>query len=56
MLKLPYTEKKEKYTPEELANISLEDVKKMIVAQDPKAFDKKSTKKKASKKSSDKKK
>ncbi len=33
-----------KYTPEELAVISLEEVKKMIVAQDPKAFDKKGKK------------
>jgi DNA topoisomerase-1 len=30
-----------KYTPEELATIELEEVKKMIVTQDPKAFDKK---------------
>ena len=30
-----------KYTPEELAAIDLEEVKKMIIAQDPKAFDKK---------------
>jgi len=30
-----------KYTAEELAAISIDDVKKMIVAQDPKAFDKK---------------
>lgn len=30
-----------KYTAEELADISIDEVKKMIVAQDPKAFDKK---------------
>ena len=35
-----------KYSPEELADISLDEIKKMIVAQDPKAFDKKSTAKK----------
>ncbi len=50
MLKLPFKDDKAKYTAEELAVISLEDVKKMIVAQDPKAFDKKSTKKKPAKK------
>ncbi|MEO6290175.1 MAG: topoisomerase C-terminal repeat-containing protein, partial [Ginsengibacter sp.] len=44
MLKLPGG--KAKQTPEELAIMSLEDVKKLIVAQDPKAFDKKSTAKK----------
>jgi DNA topoisomerase-1 len=36
-----------KYTPEELAGVDLEEVKKMILQQDPKAFDKKSAKKKA---------
>ena len=36
-----------KYTAEELATIDLEEVKKMILIQDPKAFDKKSTAKKA---------
>jgi DNA topoisomerase-1 len=30
-----------KYTPEELTTIGPEDVKKMILLQDPKAFDKK---------------
>ena len=51
MLKFPYNANKTKYTPEELANISLDDVKKMIVAHDPKAFDKKtSTRKKSAKK------
>lgn len=38
-----------KYTAEELASIDVEEIKKMIVAQDPKAFDKK-TKKAATKK------
>ena len=57
MLKLPYNANKTKYPPEELAKISLEDVKKMIVAQDPKAFDKKTTaKKKSAKKAAAKKK
>ena len=37
---------KGKYTPEELAAIDLEEVKKIIIAQDPKAFDKKSAPKK----------
>ena len=42
---------KGKYTAEELAVISLEEVKKMIIAQEPKAFDKKApAKKKAAKK------
>ena len=50
MLKLPFKANKEKYSAEELANISLDDVKKMIVAQDPKAFDKKATKKRGPKK------
>ena len=36
-----------KRTPEELDQLQLEDVKKIILAQDPKAFDKKSTAKKA---------
>ena len=51
MLKLPANAKKEKYTPDELAGISLEEVKKLITLQDPKAFDKKaSSKKKSAKK------
>ena len=51
MLKLPANTDKTKYTAEELAKISLEDIKKMIVTQDPKAFDKKTKpKKKATKK------
>ncbi|MEO8413486.1 MAG: type I DNA topoisomerase [Ginsengibacter sp.] len=47
MLKLPSNGSKGKFTPGELATIELDQVKKMIVAQDPKAFD---TKKKAPKK------
>jgi DNA topoisomerase-1 len=39
-----------KFTPEELLVLSLEDVKKMIVAQVPKAFDKKAVKKSTAKK------
>jgi DNA topoisomerase-1 len=35
-----------KYTKEELASIDLDTVKKMIIAQEPKAFDKKATNKK----------
>ena len=35
-----------KYTPEELAVIDLEEVKKMILIQEPKAFDKKGAVKK----------
>jgi DNA topoisomerase-1 len=41
MLKLTANGANGKFTPEELATIELEEVKKMIVAQDPKAFDKK---------------
>jgi DNA topoisomerase-1 len=36
-----------KYSPEELAEIDLESVKKMILIQEPKAFDKAAAKKKA---------
>ena len=52
MLKLYSNAAKTKYTPEELAEISIEEIKKMIVAQDPKAFStkKKPAAKKASKK------
>ena len=46
MLKLYGKDDKSKYTPEELAAIDLETIKKMIVSQDPKAFDKKTTAKK----------
>lgn len=57
MLKLPAGAKNTKYTTEELAEIPLEEVKKMIVAQDPKAFDKKtSSRKKPSRKTTPKKK
>lgn len=53
MLKLGLSKANAKHTPEELATLELEDVKKMIVAQDPKAFDKKSpAKKKAAPKKS----
>ncbi len=41
MLKLFGKEDKTKYTAEELAAIDIEEVKKMILVQDPKAFDKK---------------
>ena len=48
MLKLGLTKENKKFTPEEAALIELEDVKKMILVQEPKAFDKKvSAKKKA---------
>ncbi|MHB8403149.1 MAG: type I DNA topoisomerase [Bacteroidia bacterium] len=50
MLKLTKNAKGDKYTPEELAVISLDEVKKMIVEQVPNAFDKKGVKKTASKK------
>ncbi len=50
MLKLSANGAKGKFTPEELATIDLEEVKKMIVAQDPKAFDKKAARKKTKKK------
>ena len=46
MLKLPAGGANGKYTPEELAAIELDVVKKMIVKQEPKAFDKKAAKKK----------
>ncbi len=41
MLKLSGSGANGKYTPEELAIIDLEEIKKMIVLQEPKAFDKK---------------
>jgi DNA topoisomerase-1 len=44
-----------KYTPEELAELSLDDVKAMIVKQVPKAFDKKGAKKASAKKAAAKK-
>ncbi len=46
MLKLPQTPGKTKYTAEELSDITLEEIKKMIIKQDPKAFDKKASVKK----------
>jgi DNA topoisomerase-1 len=56
MLKLTGKPGGGKYTAEELADIDIEEVKKMIVQQDPKAFDKKSAaKKSAAKKASPKK-
>ncbi|MBC7534646.1 MAG: DNA topoisomerase I, partial [Ferruginibacter sp.] len=46
MLKLMGKGVNGKYSPEELAVINLDEVKKMILIQEPKAFDKKSTAKK----------
>lgn len=40
MIKIGRKENGEKYTPEELSTVSLDDVKKMIVAEEPTAFDK----------------
>lgn len=40
MIKLGRKESGEKYAPEELANVSLDEVKKMIIAEEPGAFDK----------------
>ncbi len=50
MIKIPAGKSETKRTSEELTNISLEDVKRMIVIQDPKAFDKKTSRKKSAKK------
>ena len=47
MLKLVGKGATGKFTPEELAVLSLEEVKKMILVQEPKAFDKAPAKKKA---------
>jgi len=55
MIKIGRKDNGEKYTPEELATVSLEDVKKMIVAEEPTAFDK-PVKKAATKKAAAKKK
>ncbi len=56
MLKLTAKPSGGKYTPEELAVIELDEVKKMILQQDPKAFDKKTVgKKSAAKKAAPKK-
>jgi DNA topoisomerase-1 len=46
MMKLSAKGSNGKFTPDELATLELEQVKKMITAQDPKAFDKKMAKKK----------
>ncbi|MEO5944503.1 MAG: type I DNA topoisomerase [Ferruginibacter sp.] len=46
MLKLGLNPENKKTTPEEAATLSLEEVKKMILLQEPKAFDKKSSAKK----------
>lgn len=46
MFKLGLSKANTKYTPEELALLELDDVKKIILAQDPKAFDKKTAAKK----------
>ncbi|MEJ7610451.1 MAG: topoisomerase C-terminal repeat-containing protein [Ferruginibacter sp.] len=48
MLKLTGSGASGKYTPEELAVLDVDTVKKMIIAQDPKAFDKKTTAKRSS--------
>ncbi len=56
MLKLFSKEDKTKYTPEELATIDLESIKKMIEVQEPGAFEKKVAKKKAAPKKAVKKK
>ncbi|MDQ6902746.1 MAG: type I DNA topoisomerase [Bacteroidota bacterium] len=50
MLKLSANGTGTKYTPDELSAIEIDEVKKMIVKQEPKAFDKKPAKKKAAKK------
>ena len=56
MLKITAKPEGGKYTPEELSAIELENIKKMILKQDPKAFDKKAAvKKTASKKAAPKK-
>ena len=52
MLKLPPAGANGKFTPEELATMELDKVKQMIVAQEPKAFDKKGVKKKSAPKKS----
>jgi DNA topoisomerase-1 len=46
MLKLGLNKSSAKYTAAELAEIELEEIKKMIIAQEPKAFDKKAPAKK----------
>jgi len=49
MMKIPKAETGEKYTAEQLATLSLDQVKQMILAEDPQAFDKKTAKRKAAK-------
>lgn len=49
MLKIPAKPGGGKYVAEELSALDVEDVKKMILQQDPKAFDKKASKKTATK-------
>ncbi len=44
MLKIPFKSKGEKYTAEELQNISFDEVKKWIIAQDETAFKEKAKK------------
>jgi DNA topoisomerase-1 len=56
MIKIGRKENGEKYTPEELSTVSLDDVKKMIVAEEPTAFDKPIKKAAAKKKTAAKKK
>jgi DNA topoisomerase-1 len=56
MLKLGKNDAGEKYTAENLSVLSLDEVKKMIIAQIPDAFEKKKTKKAAAKKATVKKK
>ena len=46
MLKLGLSKSSEKFTPEELAVIGLDEIKKIILTQEPKAFDKKAPAKK----------
>ncbi len=48
MLKHPSKVGGGKFTPEELQELSIEDVKKLILKVDPKAFDKKASAKKKS--------
>jgi len=55
MLKLGKKEDGGKYTAEDIADISLDEVKKMIVEQVPDAFEKKASKKTAGKKTTAKK-
>jgi DNA topoisomerase-1 len=49
MMKIPKAETGEKYTAEQLGSLSLDQVKHMILAEDPQAFDKKTAKRKTAK-------